>query len=520
MTPALRGKAFDRTTLAFLAVLIAATALRIWALKLAPINLYHDEAEFWAWSRSPAWGYLNAPPMVAWAISATTQIFGDAEWAVRLAAPLAQAASALALYALGRTLYGAWAGFWTGIVWLVTPGVWFSSNVISADVLLLPFWSLALVAMWRMAQTRAMDWAIVLGLAIGLGFNAAYAILYFPVCMLVAARWSQPVREALGGARGVIAILIALALFAPNLAWNAQHSFESAQQAAANLNINFANLFNLNKIVEFMTGQALIIGPIVFVVLLGLFVRALNRAAGLSDEDRFLLAFTLPPLVLVTLFAIIARADANWAVTAYPAALTWLVGSLIGSAMGRRVFAAALITNLVLGGVIAFGFFHPSSAGVVRGMRESTAWSETARAVALRAVPLRGERPFNAVVVDDPATYYELNFYWARERANSPGLPPLRLWMVQGPTRIAPDGADALTSHDGARVLVAHATPNLVPFVAGDFTTFRTVDHIRVPLGGDTVRAIDLSIGEGFAPAHRDGVFMERLQARPNQPPS
>ena len=300
MTPALRGKAFDRTTFAFVAVLIAATALRIWALKLAPINLYHDEAEFWAWSRTPAWGYLSGPPMVAWAISATTRLFGDVEWAVRLAAPMAQAASALALYALGRNLYGAWAGFWTGVVWLVTPGVWFSSNVISADVLLLPFWSLSLVAMWRMVQTRAMAWAIVLGGAIGIGFNAAYAILYFPICVLVAARWAEPVREALKGGRGVAAMVIALALFAPNIAWNAQHSFESAQQTAANLNINFANLFNLNKIVEFMTGQALIIGPIVFFVLLGLFARAITRAGGLTDEDRFLLAFTLPPLVLVT----------------------------------------------------------------------------------------------------------------------------------------------------------------------------------------------------------------------------
>jgi hypothetical protein len=75
-----------------------------------------------------------------------------------------------------------------------------------------------------------------------------------------------------------------------------------------------------------------------------------------------------------------------------------------------------------------------------------------------------------------------------------------------------------LTGGEGARVLVVHAAPALVPFVAGDFTTFRTVDHIRVPLGGDTVRAIDLSVGEGFAPAHRDNAFMERLQARPNQP--
>jgi len=51
--------------------------------------------------------------------------------------------------------------------------------------------------------------------------------------MLVAARWSQPVREALKGGRGVVAIVIALALFGPNIAWNAQHSFESAQQTAA-----------------------------------------------------------------------------------------------------------------------------------------------------------------------------------------------------------------------------------------------------------------------------------------------
>ncbi len=514
MTPA--GKAFDRTTLAFVAVLIAATALRIWALRAAPLHLYHDEAEFWAWSRTPAWGYLSAPPMVAWAIWATTHIFGDMEWAVRLAAPLAQAASALALYALGRNLYGAWAGFWTGIVWLLTPGVWFSSNIISTDALVLPFWSLALVAMWRMVETRSMAWAMVLGAAMGLGFNAAYAILYFPIGMALAARWSQTVREALKGGRGVIAIIIALGLFAPNIAWNAQHSFESAQQAAANLNVNFANLFNASKIVEFTTAQALLIGPVVFFVLLALFARAVGRAGGLSDEDRFLLAFTLPPLVLVTLFAIIAHADPNWAVTAYPAALTWFVASLIGSASGRRVMAAALIVNAVLGGVIAFGFFHPSSAGLIGGARESTAWNETARAIALRATPLRGERPFDAVVVDNRDTYYQLKFYWARERTGAPLLPPLRLWMVQGPLRSAPDGADPL--HGGARVLVVHTTPTLLPFVAGDFTTFRTVDHLRVPLGANATRALDLSIGEGFAPAHRDNAFMERLQARPNSP--
>src|SRR5262249_13958394 len=145
-------------------------------------------------------------------------------------------------------------------------------------------------------------------------------------------------------------------------------------------------------------------------------------------------------------------------------------------------FAATLISNAVIGGVIAFGFFHPASAGVIGGMRDSTGWSETARTIAMRAAPLRGERPFDAVAVDDVDTYYRLNFYWGRERALLRDLPPLRLWMLQGPAQPAPDGAQSL--YLGARVLVVHATQNLIPFVAGDFTTFRTVEHINVSLGG------------------------------------
>jgi hypothetical protein len=122
---------------------------------------------------------------------------------------------------------------------------------------------------------------------------------------------------------------------------------------------------------------------------------------------------------------------------------------------------------------------------------------------------LRGERPFDAVVVDEPAVYYEINFYWERERALLRDLPPLRLWMLQGPAHPAPDGA--LSLHQGARVLVVHATQSLIPIVAGDFTTFRTVEHINVALGGRANRTLDLSVGEGFSPAHRDTAFTERL---------
>jgi hypothetical protein len=46
--------------------------------------------------------------------------------------------------------------------------------------------------------------------------------------------------------------------------------------------------------------------------------------------------------------------------------------------------------------------------------------------------------------------------------------------------------------------------------VATDFASFRTVEHLTVPLGGGVNREFEISIGEGFAPLPRDAAFEER----------
>ncbi|MES1200186.1 MAG: glycosyltransferase family 39 protein, partial [Pseudomonadota bacterium] len=90
-------KAFlDTTTLAFLALTIALVSLRIGGLMISPLNLQADEAQYWAWSRNLAFGYFSKPPLIAWAIAGATSLFGEAEWAVRLTAPIAQGLAAIA----------------------------------------------------------------------------------------------------------------------------------------------------------------------------------------------------------------------------------------------------------------------------------------------------------------------------------------------------------------------------------------------------------------------------------------
>jgi 4-amino-4-deoxy-L-arabinose transferase-like glycosyltransferase len=507
--------AFDRATLAFAAVLLALTGARIWALFHNPVGLYYDEAQYWMWSRTFDWGYFTKPPLVAWVIAGTTALFGDAEWAVRLAAPLAHAVAASAVFALGRAMYGAWPGFWAGAGWLLLPGVFFSSSIISTDALLLPLWAIALFAMWRLMTTRAWAWAIILGGAVGGGLLAKYAMLYFFVCTAVAAWWMPPVREALAKGRGVVATLIALAILAPNIAWNVQNGFATARHTVSNARLD-SHLFNLDELFEFLGGQFLVFGPLVFLVLLWLLWRAWGRSAVLQDQDKFLIAYILPPLAFVSHIAFVSRANANWAAVTFPAIVVWVTGALFTSRGGRRFLLGAVAVNAAIGAAMLATALDPVGSNRFKGVRTARAWDETARQIAVRAIAQPGEAPFTAVMVDERATFFELSYYWRHARRAGTPLPPLRMWRLYDEAHNSAEATDPMRPEEGARVLVVHLRPDFLPFVAGDFTVFRTVEHLTVPLGGPYNREIEISVGEGFAPAPRDDAFIRRLEQEDN----
>jgi len=508
--------AFGSATLAFLAVLALVTAARIGALSYSPLDLYFDEAQYWSWSRAFDWGYYTKPPLVAWIIAATTTLTGsDAEWAVRLGAPIAQGLAACGVFLLARSMYGVWQGFWAGFGWLLLPGVWFSSALISTDALLLPLWAFALFGMWRLINTRAMSWAVLIGIFVGVGILAKYAMLYFFVCTAFAAWRMEPVRQALAGGRGWVASFISLAIAAPNIVWNVNNGFATARHTAANASLDLGDMFHLDELFEFIGPQFGILGPVIFAALIWALWRAWRRSSGLSTEDKFLIAYILPPFIFISVIAFISRANANWAAVAYPAIVVWVTGSLFSSVKGRIWLGASAAINTALAVVVAvLVLAYPSVANESKNIRGARAWEETAREIAQRAVTPPGEAPFTAVMVDDRATYFELNYYWREARRGGAPLPPVRMWLLRGEAHNSAEASDPMRPEEGGRVLVVHLQPGYLPFVAGDFTVFRTVEHLTVPLGGGVNRTLEISVGENFAPAPRDAAFEERLRTR------
>ncbi|WP_404381378.1 ArnT family glycosyltransferase [Caenispirillum salinarum] len=298
----------------------AITVWRVMALAALDINLSFDEAQYWLWAQNPDFGYFSKPPMVAWAIAATTAVCGDGEVCVKLGAPLAHFGTALALYHVGRRLFDDdRIGFWAALGYVLMPGVSFSSLVITTDPFLLLFWALALLALVRVmeAPEQSLPWWLALGVFVGLGMMSKYAMLFFVASMAISMAWVPALRGEARKAGPWLALLVAAALYAPNVWWNWSNDFVSYAHTQSNANLG-NELFNLDELGEFLGSQFGVFGPVFFGVLLWV-VFARWRSAAADPRFRLLLAFTLPVLAFMTFQGLLSRANANWAATAYVA---------------------------------------------------------------------------------------------------------------------------------------------------------------------------------------------------------
>jgi 4-amino-4-deoxy-L-arabinose transferase-like glycosyltransferase len=326
-------------------IVLALTVVRLIGLSLSNVDLFIDESQYWSWSRELDFGYFSKPPLLAWLIAAAERLCGDQEACIRAPAPLLNLATSLLAYAVGNALYDARTGFWAAMLTALGTGAVFSARIMSTDVPLVMFWALALLAYVRLLQKPDWRWAVVLGIAVGAGLLSKYAMIYFVAGMLLAAALEKEARAILVGREFWLALGVAVLAISPNLVWNAANGFLTLRHAGANV-AGEAIEPSLTRPLEFLGAQFAVFGPAVFGVAIAATVALVvrNGTHRLLPADRILLAFALPPLIVVTVTATMVHAYANWAAASFVS-----LAVLAAAILVRRNYSILLWGSLALG---------------------------------------------------------------------------------------------------------------------------------------------------------------------------
>ena len=328
-----------RPDLGFALGLAGIALVTLWRVALLPFDsadLFVDDAQYWFWGQELAWGYYSKPPLIGWILRLSTTIGSDAPFWIRLPFPLIHAGTAVVVALIARRLWGGRAGGVAGFAFATLPAVALASLLASTDTPMLFCFALALLAWLRLAEGRSPGWAIVLGLAVGTGLLAKYAMVYFALCAALAA-WRVPAARVAPRDAGLAAALAAL-LIAPNLVWNATNQFATLHHTADNADWHGPTL-DPAGLAAFLAGQFAVAGPV-------LFAAYLAGLATLRDPIRRALAwFSLPIFAIVSTQALISGANANWAASAHVAALLLAIAVLLSR---PRLLVLGLAINLAV----------------------------------------------------------------------------------------------------------------------------------------------------------------------------
>lgn len=489
--------------LALLLVLLTGLSLyRLAALQLAGLDLYVDEAQYWLWSRHLAWGYYSKPPVIAVLIAATTAVCGNGELCVKSGALLVYPLVTLLVWLIARRLYDARIAFWSATAFVLAPGVSFSSLIISTDVPFFLFWGAALYAWLRALENDAWRWWLAVGLAGGLGLLTKYTMGIFPLCAVLHLACTQRLRHHLWNPKLYAGALLAAAIFAPNLVWNARHGWPTLRHTEDISQLGNGAGLHWRSLGEFLGGQFAVMGPVFFGAWLALTLWR-PRSWWADERLRLLACFSLPFLGVIGLQALLGRANANWGAMTYLAASIFLVARLLGpqrSGARRWLFALGLALNFALM-PLAYHFDRWTSAlGIALTAKNDPykrvrGWAELGR----QAQVLQAQFPEALFLADDRETLSELIYYV------HPHPYDAVLW---NPQRVIDNSFALSTTMDGKRgynFLYVTRKAALPPDLLASFQSAEALPPLHVTIHPDFARDYKVwrLIGfKGYAAAH------------------
>src|SRR5256884_1314189 len=273
--------------------IIALTAIRLSIL--ATTDLEFDEAHYWMWSERLAPAYFSKGPAIAFAIRASTAVFGANEFGVRFFSPLLAAGTSMLLFYFARRLFNATAGSWAVIALNVTPIFNIGAFLMTIDALSIFFWLAAMFTFWlAVEKSPQFSWYWPLtGLLIGLGFLSKYTNAFELVSIVLVLALAPRLRQefARPGLYSLLGVFVLCTI--PPIIWNAQHAWVTLEHLRLRGGVKHGFRFHLIEPLKFLAQHLLSYSPLLFLALAWAVI-ALSRRANQQLKVLFLFWFGLP----------------------------------------------------------------------------------------------------------------------------------------------------------------------------------------------------------------------------------
>lgn len=502
------------------------TLARLLVLQASPLQLGPDEAQYWGWGQTLAWGYFSKPPAVGWVGGLAPLLGGDSAFGARWPSAILHAIGTAGIWAFTARLaagqtWQAHAALLAGVLYLLAPGISLSSLLLSTDAIMIPLaiWALYCVQRLREAPGQ-IGWGVAAGALFGLSALGKYAGLYVPAGLLVGALLDRQLRQALVGWGGVALVVALLAVMAPNLAWNAASDGATIRHTVGNANLENTR-WSLEEPVSWLIEQFGVFGLVAWPVGLWVCLTALVKP---GHPVRAYAAAGLIPVLVVLAVAFASRANANWAAAAFvilcPAAALALAGPLTRhgttglarwtSGFAKLAVSFALAIQVALGALVAGVFVNPALAdrvGLTAAIADIRGWPQTVAALEAEA----RANGATGIVVDNRNLYHGLQFS-GRDRLRTPddvgqlspdSRLPLRAWRGWNGALNHAESVGGLAAGTPGLWLLASERQVMEGFFRVDFERMEPVGEMVIDLGPKRQRRLTLWLVEGVRPVTR-----------------
>ena len=419
------------------AVWLFIAALTVVRLSILPTSdLHFDEAHYWMWSERLAPAYFSKGPGVAFAIRASTAVFGANEFGVRFFSPILGAGTSLLLFYFTRRLFGATEGLWAVLALNVTPIFNLGAFVMTIDPLSIFFWLAAMFAFWlALEKSPAFSWWWpVTGLLIGLGFLCKYTNALELVSIVLVLALAPRLRQEFARP-GVYVLLGVFAICTiPPIVWNGQHVWITLAHLRSRGSLEEGFGFHPTEVLIFLGLHFLTYSPLLF---LGLAWGVIGSWRRINQQFKvlFLFWFGLPVFAFYFLLSLNKAAAPNWDALGMVGFGLLAIYFWRERIAPRRVLQAAMAAALLLGTIMSalaldtdiirsagFKLRRSDPSDRMRGWKTATTAVENIRNDLEQKL---GERLF--LISDARTRASEISFYLRDKKPEGPGHPPVYL---------------------------------------------------------------------------------------------